>query len=58
MHRLVLEDVFKTFTLDQDKALPPDETVRRFREDSSGFVWTSCRRPFASTTAASAFPSI
>lgn len=32
MHRLVLEDVFKTFTLDQDKALPPDETVRRFRE--------------------------
>jgi ribosomal protein S12 methylthiotransferase accessory factor len=32
MHRLVLEDAFKTFTLDQDKALPPHETVRRFRD--------------------------
>ena len=32
MHRLVLDDAFKTFTLDQDKALPPSETVRRFRE--------------------------
>jgi ribosomal protein S12 methylthiotransferase accessory factor len=28
----VLEDAFKTFTLDQDKTLSPEETVNRFRE--------------------------
>lgn len=32
MQPIVLEDAFKTFTLDQDKILPPEETVRRFRE--------------------------
>ena len=32
MQSTVLEDAFKTFTLDQDKILPPEETVRRFRE--------------------------
>src|SRR5512134_950449 len=32
MPQVVLEDAFKQFTLDQDKVLPPDETVRRFRE--------------------------
>jgi ribosomal protein S12 methylthiotransferase accessory factor len=30
MHRLVLGDAFKTFTRDQDKVIPPEETVRRF----------------------------
>jgi ribosomal protein S12 methylthiotransferase accessory factor len=30
--RIVLKDAFKTFTLDQDKVLAPEETVRRFRE--------------------------
>lgn len=33
MPNLVLQDAFKTFTLDQDKLLPPEETVRRFREN-------------------------
>ena len=28
---IVLQDAFKRFTLDQDKILPPQETVRRFR---------------------------
>jgi ribosomal protein S12 methylthiotransferase accessory factor len=28
---IVLQDAFKRFTLDQDKVLPPGETVRRFR---------------------------
>ncbi len=32
MQPIVLEDAFKTFTLDQDKILPPEETVRRFSE--------------------------
>jgi ribosomal protein S12 methylthiotransferase accessory factor len=32
MHPLVLEDAFKTFTHDQDKIIPPEETLRRFRE--------------------------
>ena len=32
MQPIVLEDAFKTFTLDQDKILPPEETVNRFRE--------------------------
>jgi len=31
-HRVILQDAFKTFTLDQDKVLAPEETVRRFRE--------------------------
>jgi len=30
--KVVLKDAFKTSTLDQDKVLPPEETVRRFRE--------------------------
>ncbi len=30
--KIVLNDVFKKYTLDQDKVLPPQETVRRFRE--------------------------
>ncbi len=32
-HRIVLRDAFKGYTLDQDKVLPPGETVRRFREN-------------------------
>ena len=31
-HRVILQDAFKTFTLDQDKVLAPEETVRRFRD--------------------------
>jgi ribosomal protein S12 methylthiotransferase accessory factor len=31
-HKLILNDAFKRFTLDQDKILPPEETVRRFKE--------------------------
>jgi ribosomal protein S12 methylthiotransferase accessory factor len=31
MPELMLEDAFKTFTHDQDKTIPPDETLRRFR---------------------------
>jgi ribosomal protein S12 methylthiotransferase accessory factor len=30
--KVVLKDAFKRFTLDQDKVLPPEETVRRFKE--------------------------
>ena len=30
--KVILKDAFKTFTLDQDKILPPEETVRRFKE--------------------------
>ncbi len=30
--KVVLKDAFKRFTLDQDKVLPPEETVQRFRE--------------------------
>ncbi|OQX64328.1 MAG: hypothetical protein B5M56_00180 [Desulfococcus sp. 4484_241] len=30
--RFILKDAFKKFTLDQDKALDPEETVRRFRQ--------------------------
>lgn len=29
---IVLQDAFKTYTADQDKIVPPEETVRRFRE--------------------------
>ncbi len=32
MHELKLTDAFKTFTRDQDKIIPPEETLRRFRE--------------------------
>ncbi len=32
MARLVIEDAFKQYTLDQDKARTPEETVRRFME--------------------------
>ncbi|MCP4346565.1 MAG: tetratricopeptide repeat protein [Desulfobacterales bacterium] len=31
-NRIILNDAFKKFTLDQDKILPPEETVRRFKE--------------------------
>jgi ribosomal protein S12 methylthiotransferase accessory factor len=31
MQELKLADAFKTFTRDQDKVLPPEETLRRFR---------------------------
>jgi len=31
-YRIVLKDAFKGYTLDQDKVLSPEETVRRFRE--------------------------
>jgi len=30
--KVILKDAFKRFTLDQDKVLTPEETVRRFRE--------------------------
>ncbi|MBW2107616.1 MAG: YcaO-like family protein [Deltaproteobacteria bacterium] len=32
MAKVFLQNAFKGFTLDQDKVLPPEETVRRFRE--------------------------
>jgi ribosomal protein S12 methylthiotransferase accessory factor len=31
-YRIVLKDAFKQYTLDQDKALAPEETVRRFKK--------------------------
>ncbi len=31
-NKMILKDAFKTFTLDQDKILSPEETVRRLRE--------------------------
>jgi ribosomal protein S12 methylthiotransferase accessory factor len=30
--RIILNDAFKRFTLDQDKIFPPDETVKRFKQ--------------------------
>ena len=30
--KVILKDAFKRFTLDQDKVITPEETVRRFRE--------------------------
>ena len=30
-HRIVLKDAYKGYTLDQDKIIPPEETVQRFR---------------------------
>jgi ribosomal protein S12 methylthiotransferase accessory factor len=30
--KIVFKDAYKTFTADQDKVLPPEETVRRFKE--------------------------
>jgi len=30
--KIILKDAFKRFTLDQDKILPPEETVKRFKE--------------------------
>jgi hypothetical protein len=32
MNKLILEDAYKQFTLDQDKVLPPEDTVTRFRD--------------------------
>ncbi len=31
-HKIILNDAFKRFTMDQDKILPPEETVQRFKE--------------------------
>ncbi len=31
-HKIILKDAFKRFTLDQDKILPPEETVIRFKK--------------------------
>ena len=31
-NRIILNDAFKRYTLDQDKIFPPDETVKRFKE--------------------------
>ena len=31
-HKVILQDAFKRYTLDQDKVISPDETVRRFRK--------------------------
>lgn len=31
-HKIVLKDAYKGYTLDQDKILTPEETVRRFKE--------------------------
>lgn len=31
-YKIVLEDAFKQYTLDQDKVIPPEETVKRFKE--------------------------
>ncbi|MBW1701140.1 MAG: YcaO-like family protein [Deltaproteobacteria bacterium] len=31
-HKVVLKDTYKGYTLDLDKVIPPEETVRRFRE--------------------------
>ena len=30
--KIIMEDAFKGYTLDQDKIFPPEETVRRFRQ--------------------------
>jgi ribosomal protein S12 methylthiotransferase accessory factor len=31
-HKVVLQDAFKRYTLDQDKVLPPEETVKKIKE--------------------------
>ena len=31
-HKVVLKDAFKRYTLDQDKVLPPEETVKKMKE--------------------------
>jgi len=31
-HKVIMQDAFKRFTLDQDKILPPEATVKRFKE--------------------------
>ncbi|MBW1827727.1 MAG: hypothetical protein JRI78_12315, partial [Deltaproteobacteria bacterium] len=31
-HKIVLNDAFKQFTLDQDKIISPEETVKHFKE--------------------------
>ncbi len=33
---IILNDAFKSFTLDQDKILPPEETVKRFKKKLAG----------------------
>ena len=32
-HKVILEDAYKRYTLDQDKIFSPEETVRRFRDN-------------------------
>ncbi len=31
-NKIILKDAFKRFTIDQDKILPPQETVKRFKK--------------------------
>ena len=31
-HKIVLKDAFKRFTLDQDKIISPEETVKNFKD--------------------------
>ena len=31
-NKVILNDAFKRFTLDQDKILPPEETVKQFKD--------------------------
>jgi ribosomal protein S12 methylthiotransferase accessory factor len=35
-HKVVLKDAFKHYTLDQDKVLAPEETLKRFKKKSMG----------------------
>ena len=54
---IVLKDAFKRFTLDQDKVLPPEETVRRFKRKLAKLDLDILRERGASTTAGWAFRS-
>ena len=35
-HKITLKDAYKGYTLDQDKIISPEETVRRFKEKLKG----------------------
>jgi len=35
-HRIILKDAYKGYTLDLDKIVPPEETIKRFREKLRG----------------------
>jgi len=41
---ILLQDAFKRFTLDQDKVLPPQETVRQFRRKLAGLGFDILKR--------------